>query len=139
MSTCILCNEDVAQVVYRNQLFRIILPNESLYPGFVRLILNSHYKEMTDLSLSDANKVFNALLTIEKLVRQYLNPNKVNVASLGNVVPHLHWHIIPRFYNDAHYPNPIWGEKTNPQYTPPEILYNQVSGLALALATAFES
>ncbi len=139
MSTCVLCNEDIAQVVYKNQLFRIILPDDSLYPGFVRLILNSHYKEMTDLSISDANKVFSAIFTIEKLVRLYLNPDKINVASLGNVVPHLHWHIIPRFYNDAHYPNPIWCEKTNPQYKPPEIRYKQVSQLALDLATAFES
>ena len=37
-------------------------------------------------------------------------PLKVNVASLGNVVPHLHWHIIPRYADDAHFPAPVWAQ-----------------------------
>jgi len=35
-------------------------------------------------------------------------PHKVNLASLGNVVPHVHWHVIPRFLDDRHYPDPVW-------------------------------
>jgi diadenosine tetraphosphate (Ap4A) HIT family hydrolase len=41
-------------------------------------------------------------------VRNIFEPQKVNVASLGNVVPHLHWHVIPRFVDDAHFPAPVW-------------------------------
>lgn len=137
MNKCALCNEDGGKLVHKNQLFRIVLPNEMLYPGFVRLILNPHYKEMTDLGTSDAKIVFDALFTIEKLVRQFLSPDKINLASLGNVVPHLHWHIIPRFYDDAHYPNSIWGETTNPQYKPNERLYNLVDKLSTELRVAF--
>ena len=43
-------------------------------------------------------------------MREVMQPYKINVASLGTVVPHLHWHVIPRFEDDAHFPNPIWGE-----------------------------
>jgi diadenosine tetraphosphate (Ap4A) HIT family hydrolase len=32
----------------------------------------------------------------------------VNVASLGNVVPHVHWHVVPRFHDDSHFPSPVW-------------------------------
>jgi hypothetical protein len=39
-----------------------------------------------------------------------MGPGKVNVASLGNMTPHLHWHVIPRFADDAHFPNPVWTE-----------------------------
>ena len=139
MNKCVLCTEDGGKLIYKNQLFRIVLPNENLYPGFVRLILNKHYKEMTDLGTSDAKIVFNALLTIEKLVREIIQPDKINLASLGNVVPHLHWHIIPRFFDDAHYPNPIWGEKTNSQYKPDERLYNRCDKLSKELISAFSN
>jgi diadenosine tetraphosphate (Ap4A) HIT family hydrolase len=40
-----------------------------------------------------------------------MQPDKINLASLGNVVPHLHWHVIPRFVDDPHFPNPVWGVK----------------------------
>jgi diadenosine tetraphosphate (Ap4A) HIT family hydrolase len=40
-----------------------------------------------------------------------LHPDKINLASFGNVVPHLHWHVIPRFEDDAHFPAPIWGKR----------------------------
>jgi diadenosine tetraphosphate (Ap4A) HIT family hydrolase len=45
---------------------------------------------------------------VELALREVLKPAKVNVASLGNVVPHLHWHVIPRFTDDAHFPSPVW-------------------------------
>ena len=94
---------------------------------------------MTDLGTSDAKIVFNALLTIEKLVREIIQPDKINLASLGNVVPHLHWHIIPRFFDDAHYPNPIRGEKTNSQYKTDERLYNRCDKLSKELISAFSN
>jgi diadenosine tetraphosphate (Ap4A) HIT family hydrolase len=43
-----------------------------------------------------------------------VQPDKMNLASLGNQVPHVHWHVIPRFRDDPHFPNPIWGQKVRP-------------------------
>jgi len=40
-----------------------------------------------------------------------LHPDKINLASLGNQVPHLHWHVIPRFKDDPHWPFAIWGRQ----------------------------
>lgn len=45
---------------------------------------------------------------VEQAVRETMLPDKINVASLGNVVPHLHWHVIPRYTDDAHFPAPVW-------------------------------
>ncbi|MHB1094167.1 HIT family protein [Thiobacillus sp.] len=44
-------------------------------------------------------------------MRDVMRPDKINLASLGNVVPHLHWHVVPRFGDDPHFPNPVWGKK----------------------------
>jgi diadenosine tetraphosphate (Ap4A) HIT family hydrolase len=50
------------------------------------------------------------VLAVEQALRRVLNPDKVNLASLGNMTPHLHWHVIPRFRDDRHFPNPVWGQ-----------------------------
>jgi len=48
------------------------------------------------------------------LVRQHLAPTKVNLASLGNVVAHVHWHVVARFDWDSHFPAPIWAPPLRP-------------------------
>jgi diadenosine tetraphosphate (Ap4A) HIT family hydrolase len=48
------------------------------------------------------------VLSAESALREAAQPHKVNLASLGNVVPHLHWHVIPRWRDDRHFPDPIW-------------------------------
>ena len=45
---------------------------------------------------------------VERCVRQVMQPDKINLASLGNMVPHLHWHVIPRYADDAHFPDSVW-------------------------------
>jgi diadenosine tetraphosphate (Ap4A) HIT family hydrolase len=64
-----------------------------------------------------------------------LQPDKINLASLGNVVPHLHWHVIPRFADDPHFPNPVWGQRLrdHPHAAPPEL----AARLAAALNRQF--
>jgi diadenosine tetraphosphate (Ap4A) HIT family hydrolase len=42
---------------------------------------------------------------------EVMYPDKVNLAALGNMVPHLHWHIIPRFKEDVFFPGSVWSEK----------------------------
>lgn len=120
MDLCVLCNEDGGEVIFRNDLFRIIWVDDKNYPGYVRLILNKHVKEMSDLGEANANSIFSALIKIEKIIRKLYQPDKINLASLGNVVPHLHWHIVPRYKNDLHFPNPIWGAISNPKYVAAE-------------------
>jgi diadenosine tetraphosphate (Ap4A) HIT family hydrolase len=67
---------------------------------------------MLQLSEMDTVKVEGG--QVEALMREHLRPTKVNLASLGNVVPHLHWHVIARFDWDSHFPAPIWAEGQRP-------------------------
>jgi diadenosine tetraphosphate (Ap4A) HIT family hydrolase len=64
---------------------------------------------MSDLPDADRLLLNDAVWRLETAVREVMGPDKVNVASLGNVVPHLHWHVIPRYADDVHFPNPVWG------------------------------
>jgi len=65
-------------------------------------------KEMTDLSPDERARLMQAVFVVEDALRAVMHPAKVNLAALGNQVPHLHWHVIPRFADDAHFPDPVW-------------------------------
>lgn len=105
--TCELC-ELKAPAIWSNEKFSVILVDDAAYPGFVRVIWKDHVKEMSDLPDADRLAVNDAVWRVELAVRAVMAPHKVNVASLGNVVPHLHWHVIPRYADDAHFPSPVW-------------------------------
>ena len=109
MAVCQLCHSTGIPVLWQNTLCHIVLADEPDYPGFLRVILNAHVKEMTDLAASDRMEIMRVVFAAEAALRQVMRPDKINLASLGNVVPHLHWHVIPRFTDDPHFPNPIWG------------------------------
>ncbi len=119
---CPLCETKDENILFSNDLFRIIHVKDEFYPGYLRLILNRHVAEMTDINAEESHIIFSTLLIIERHIIDILNPDKINLASLGNMVPHLHWHIIPRYKNDRHFPNPIWGEVTNIKYLVPSYL-----------------
>lgn len=106
---CALCDGDGGLVVARTPLFRVVrVLDEPAHAAFYRLIWNAHVSEFSDLSAPERHACMDAVTAIEQVLRRLLAPTKVNLASLGNVVPHLHWHVIARFEADAHFPAPIW-------------------------------
>ncbi|WP_410498692.1 HIT family protein [Chitinibacter sp. S2-10] len=107
-SSCPLCQQDGGQIVWQNTLARVVLADEPNYPGFCRVILNRHAAEMSDLSAQERHDLMNIVWAVETVQRKVLKPTKINLASLGNMVPHLHWHIIPRWHDDLHFPAPVW-------------------------------
>ena len=121
--SCELCTTHGGDVVLRTDLLRIVLVDDADYPGFCRVIVNTHVREMTDLDPPTLARVMAAVYAVEDALRQVLAPHKINVASLGNVTPHVHWHVIPRFEDDAHFPKPIWGERQRD--TPDEVLQSR--------------
>jgi diadenosine tetraphosphate (Ap4A) HIT family hydrolase len=110
-TACPLCLDDGGEVVLRTDLLRVVLVDEPDYPGFCRVILNAHVREMTDLAPPQIARLMGVVLAVEDAQRAVLNPLKINLASFGNMTPHLHWHVIPRWADDAHFPQPVWGSK----------------------------
>jgi len=108
MAACELCEESGGEVLFRNEQLRIVLIADANYPGFCRVIWNAHVPEMTDLKPEERSVLMRTVCQVESALREVMQPEKINLASLGNVVPHLHWHLIPRFTDDAHFPNPVW-------------------------------
>ncbi|KPN73408.1 HIT family protein [Neisseria sp. 74A18] len=108
-TTCPLCHPENEDVLWQNDTLRVIaVHNETHAPAFCRVIWNTHVAEMTDLKPEERHELMEAVYRVEAAMRQVFQPAKINLASLGNVVPHLHWHVIARFNDDAHFPAPIW-------------------------------
>ena len=106
---CELCEGDGGALIWRGNDCRVVHVDEPGYPGYCRVIWNTHVGEMTDLPAPERARFMLVVFTLEAALRELLRPEKINLASLGNVTPHLHWHVIPRFRDDPHFPNPIWG------------------------------
>lgn len=107
---CELCTGAGGIVLWKDDFLRVVRVEEASYAGFCRVILQDHVAEMSDLPPADRERLMAAVWAVEGVLRHIYRPLKINLASLGNLVPHLHWHIIPRFADDPHFPQPIWGD-----------------------------
>lgn len=111
--TCPLCAAESGRLLFEHAHWRVIDAADDSYPGFTRVIWNDHVREMTDLPNHDRHRLLDVVLTIETVMRAVLQPDKINLASLGNQVPHLHWHVIPRWRGDPSFPGSVWSPVAN--------------------------
>ncbi|GAB4513256.1 MAG: HIT family protein [Sulfuricaulis sp.] len=111
MNSCPLCHPANETILWQDERCRVILVDDADYPGFCRVIWGGHVKEMTDLTEPERAHLMAVVFATEEILREMLQPAKINLASLGNQVPHLHWHVIPRFTDDVHFPDPVWAAR----------------------------
>ena len=109
MGSCELCENAGGTALWASPVCRVVRVDDPDYPGFCRVIWQAHVREMTDLPAAARHYLMDVVLAVESVVRQYFAPDKINLASFGNMVPHVHWHIIPRWHDDRHFPQPVWG------------------------------
>ncbi len=107
-AACALCRADGGRVLVRQARWRIVLADDPDYPALTRVIWQAHAAEMSDLDPGERGELFATVLSVETVQRRVLSPDKINLASLGNQVPHLHWHVIPRWRDDRHFPDAVW-------------------------------
>lgn len=110
MSACPLCQPSPHPILWQDDFCRVVLLNDADYPAYCRVELIAHVKEMTDLAPQDRARTMKVVFAVESAIREVIQPDKINLASLGNKTPHMHWHVIPRFETDKHFPNSHWGE-----------------------------
>jgi diadenosine tetraphosphate (Ap4A) HIT family hydrolase len=133
---CELCDQKGGQLLWQGEHCRVVYVDAPGYPGFCRVIWKRHVREMTDLSVEDRMHFMQVVFAVEAVLRGELEPHKINLASFGNAVPHLHWHVIPRYTDDPHFPQPAWGEPLRPLET--SRTHPDVPALAAALAAALQ-
>jgi diadenosine tetraphosphate (Ap4A) HIT family hydrolase len=110
MMGCTLCHEPGGRLIYEAAKFRVIHADEAGFPAFYRVVWKAHVAEWSDLPPEDRVLCMEAVAVVEQCLRDALAPAKINLAALGNMVPHLHWHVIARFDWDSRFPAPVWAE-----------------------------
>lgn len=107
-ATCPLCATEGGTLVWRGAHLRVIRADEAGFPAFYRVVWNTHVAEFSDLDAPSRQHCMEVVAVVEQALRDHLQPTKINLAALGNMVPHLHWHVIARFDWDSHFPAPVW-------------------------------
>ena len=115
MTDCVLCQEPGGQPIWQGENLRLIRADEAGFPAFYRIVWSAHVAEFSDLGAAQRQHCMEAVALVEQVLRQQLQPTKINLATLGNVVPHLHWHIIARYDWDSHFPAPVWASAQRPR------------------------
>lgn len=124
---CPLCTQDGGVLLWANGDMRVVHVPDPQHPGYTRVIWNRHVAEMTQLSPQHRDALMQAVWTVEQAQRHTLQPDKVNLAQFGNMVPHLHWHVIPRWSCDPRFPDAVWAPP------PPRSAEREAAWQALAI------
>ena len=109
-------------MVWQGAHLRVIRADEAGFPAFYRVVWQGHVAEFSDLSPAERQHCMDAVVVVESALREFLQPTKINLAALGNVVPHLHWHVIARFQGDSHFPAPVWAAAVRDSSVLPDLI-----------------
>ena len=114
-------------MIYENTLVTLeIEPSEI---PWVKIFTKRKIKEFSQCSTEEKMEIFRIIDIIEKSMLDYFNADKINIASFGNLLPHVHWHVMARFETDSYFPEPMWGVKqreANLDLPSFEVFFNQL-------------
>lgn len=97
-------------------LCRLLLSKDANYPWFILVPRQADVSELFDLTAADQQQLWQETTCLASLLKQEFAADKMNVATLGNVVSQLHMHVIVRHRNDAAWPAPVWGKVAAAEY-----------------------
>lgn len=102
---CPFCSlEDFkSQLIHEFEHVYWIAAKNQYYEGYSILVSKSHVREWCDVPDDIAFVIHNNIRLVTRKIQEKFQPRKINIASFGNVVEHLHWHIVPRYSTDPDY------------------------------------
>ena len=98
-----------AESIWENDHLRIEIEKSEI--PWLKIFTKIPYREMSEVPPETKRQIYTLLDLIEREMLSYYRPTKINIASFGNYMPHVHWHIMARFEEDSYFPEPMWGVK----------------------------
>jgi diadenosine tetraphosphate (Ap4A) HIT family hydrolase len=123
MTTCLMCNrwDDAADLrITELEHSYVVLNRDQFFPGYTLLFTKQHVTELFQLDRAVRSGLMEEVSCVAEALFTVLQPDKINYELLGNMVPHIHWHLVPRFSDDPLWPRPIWSEPHNDLILSPE-------------------
>ena len=115
-------------------LSRVFLHEDQFFPGYVLLVLRRHVTELYDLPAPERATLMEEVSRVAQAVAQVFRPVKMNYELLGNLVPHIHWHLVPRLATDPALRSPIWMVEHQAVAPPPATARERIESIRRALA-----
>jgi diadenosine tetraphosphate (Ap4A) HIT family hydrolase len=115
-------------------LSRVFLHEDQFFPGYVLLVLRRHVTELYDLPAADRATLIEEVSRVAQALAQVFRPVKMNYELLGNMVPHIHWHLVPRLATDPGLRSPIWTVEHQPTPPAPAAARERIESIRRALA-----
>lgn len=112
-STCPICTkweDDPDQRVAELTYTRVTLNRDQFFPGYCFVFLKEHVTELFHLDEPTRNAVMGEVSAVAQALYNLYRPDKINYELLGNMAPHMHWHVLPRCSTDPLWPRPHWSE-----------------------------
>ncbi|HIM54159.1 MAG TPA: HIT family protein [Gammaproteobacteria bacterium] len=94
-------------MIYENDL--VIVEIEPSEIPWVKVFTQRKIKEFSECTATEKTEIFRIIDIVEKSMLNYFDADKINIASFGNLLPHVHWHVMARFEGDSYFPEPMWG------------------------------
>lgn len=122
---------EMTQPIWENALVRIEIEKSEI--PWYKIFTQFPYREMSTVPIETKKEIYALLDLIEREMLSFYRPTKINIASFGNYMPHVHWHIMARFEKDNYFPEPMWGVKQRDTILtlPPQELFLKQLHLAL--------
>ena len=102
-------------------LCRLLLSNDSNYPWFILVPRREGITELFQLDDADQQRMWAETTALARVLKELFDADKMNVATLGNVVSQLHMHVIVRYQADVAWPGPVWGKHPAKPYAPADV------------------
>ncbi|SMN15842.1 Diadenosine tetraphosphate (Ap4A) hydrolase and other HIT family hydrolases [uncultured Candidatus Thioglobus sp.] len=96
-------------MIYENEL--VMVEIESSEIPWIKVFTQRKVKEFSQCSAEEKLEIFRIIDIVEKKMLTYFKADKINIASFGNMLPQVHWHVMARFEGDSYFPEPMWGAK----------------------------
>ena len=117
MSDCPMCskwNDDTDLRIVEFPHTYVTLNRDQFFPGYCFLFTRAHVTELFHLDQPTRAAIMEEVNSVAAALFAAFQPAKINYELLGNMVPHMHWHLAPRFTDDPLWPRPIWSEPHEP-------------------------
>lgn len=107
---CTKWNDDADLRVAEFEHCHVLLNRDQFFPGYCFVFTKQHLVELFHLDPPTRSGVMEEVNAVAACLFNVFRPAKINYELLGNMVPHMHWHLVPRFTHDPLWPRPIWSE-----------------------------
>ncbi len=101
-------------------LCQVRLSHNATFPWLLLIPKRDACVELTDLTEPEQHLLMAEINQTCRMMQSLFSPHKLNIATLGNVVPQMHIHVIARYTTDPAWPNPVWNTVSS-DYTPFEL------------------